>query len=143
QTDAIGSQGIGKLDQPFQVGKIAHAPVAYRANAVELHRQYPAAVEIAVKGPPRCNDQGDLLRTGGIGQMQPVSSDRQILRPGDEGIMALAVSDNLKIGHNFPSQWERDSLRQIGSCGLAAADHYRTADQAVRCQGRQSVNNDL
>src|SRR5438477_10211535 len=115
QTDPIGAQGVGKLDQPFQVGEIAHPPVADRANAIELHGQYPAAVEIAIKSPPRCNDQGDLLRTGGIGQLQPASSNGQILRPGEEAIMALAVSDNLKIGPNFPTQSERNSLRTPAS----------------------------
>ena len=51
EADAVGAEMVRELDQAGEIGEIAHAPVARRADAVELDREQPAAVEIAAKGP--------------------------------------------------------------------------------------------
>src|SRR6185437_11536875 len=38
EADAVGAELMGKPDQAFEIGKIPHAPVAGRADAVELYR---------------------------------------------------------------------------------------------------------
>ena len=97
EADAVRAQVMGKLDQALEVGKIAHAPVACRAHAVQLHRQEPAAVEIAAEGLRGCDNQRQLLADlCGIGQLQPIDPVRQILRPPDRPIAGLAFGDNLK-----------------------------------------------
>ena len=50
EADAVSAEMMGKLDQAFEVGEIADPPIARRADAVELHREQPAAVEIAAEG---------------------------------------------------------------------------------------------
>ena len=65
EADTLGAQIIGELDQVFQIGEITHAPVANRADAIELNREQPAAVEIAGEGPLRRRDQRHLLSNRG------------------------------------------------------------------------------
>ena len=50
EADAVGAELCGQLDQAFEIGEIANPPIARRADAVELDRQQPAAIEIAAEG---------------------------------------------------------------------------------------------
>src|SRR5687768_14192234 len=44
--DHGGAHAGGELDQRAQVAEVAHAPVARRAHAVELHREAPHAAAL-------------------------------------------------------------------------------------------------
>ena len=105
EADAVGAETGGEFDQPFEIGEIADSPVARRADAVELDRQQPAAVEIAAEGLGRRDDQRHVFgERGGIGQLQPVDAFRQIRRPDDDAIVRSSPSrDNLKIRQRFSS----------------------------------------
>ena len=79
EADAVGAEMIGEFDQAGEVGEIAHAPIARRADAVKLDREQPAAVEIAAKRPsPAPTISGTSSVVGGIGQLQPVDAQRQV-----------------------------------------------------------------
>ena len=93
EPDAVGAQSCRKLDQAFEIGEIADPPIARRADAVELHRQQPAAVEIAAEGLlAGATINGTSSRNGrGIGQLQPVGADRQI-RPARRSMRSLALA---------------------------------------------------
>ena len=75
--------------------------------------------------------------------MQPVRSDRQIRRPGDDAIAGLALRDNLKTGNDFPAQRECGSLFEFGLRRLTGPDHHRLAEKPVRGSNRQGIEDDF
>jgi hypothetical protein len=62
EADAVRPQMARKFDQACEVSEVPDAPVARRADAIELDGQQPAAVEIAVESPWRSHDQRRFFR---------------------------------------------------------------------------------
>src|SRR6266852_3202835 len=144
EADTVSSQMAREFEQSFEVGEVPDAPVARRPDAIELDRQQPAAVEIAVESPRRRDDQRRLFgERGGVGQMQPVRADRQIRRPGDDAIMGLAVSDNLKTRNDFPAQRKCGSLAELGPRWPAGPNHHHPLEKPVWGPHRQGAEDDF
>ena len=144
EADTVSSQMAREFEQSFEVGEVPDPPVARRPHAIELDRQQPAPVEIAVESPGRRDDQRRLFsERGGVGQVQPIGADRQIRRPGDDPITGLAVSDNLKTRNDFPMQRKRDSLLQLGPRGPAGANHHGLLEKPVGNLRRQGIEDDF
>src|ERR1700687_2088376 len=144
EADTISSQMAREFGETFEVGEVPDPPVARRPDAIELDRQQPAAVEIAVKSPGRRDDQRRFFgERGGVRQMQPVRADRQIRRPDDDGSMGLAVSDNLKTRNDFPAQRKRGNLLQLGPRVPAGPNHHRLLEKPVWGPHWQGVEDDF
>src|ERR1700738_2369679 len=75
--------------------------------------------------------------------MQPVRADRQILRPDDDAIMGLAVSDNLKTRNDFPAQRKRRSQLELGPRGPAGPNHHRLLEKPGWGPRWQGVDDDF
>ena len=50
EADPVGAKISGQFKQGGEIGKVANAPIALRADTVKLDGQQPAAIEIAAVG---------------------------------------------------------------------------------------------
>lgn len=140
EPDAVGAELLGEPDQAGQIGEIADAPIAVGADAVELHGEQPAAVEIAAEGALGRHDHRHLFRrTSGIGQRQPVIAERQAIGPGDHRLARLALRDGIAIAGDFPLQRRRADGRELGARIAQRTNHDRPTDKAVDPLLRQGV----
>ena len=140
EPDTVGAQLLGEPDEARQIGEIADAPIAVRTDAVKLHGEQPAAVEITAKGALGCHDHRHLFRrTFGIGQRQPVIAKRQAVGPGDHRLARLALRDHIAVAGDFPLQRRRADGRKLGARIAQRANHDRPADEAVDPLLRQGV----
>jgi len=130
--NAIGTKPVCKFDQPFEVGEITYAPVACRANAVELYRQKPAAVEVARidrRGPAQAEREGE-------GQPLPTGAGER-----DARLELLGRPPELAFGANLPftkqvqlngmgvevrmESWlSADTIRRMGFGQVVAGRHH-------------------
>ncbi len=144
----VGAQRPCEFDQLLKVGEIADAPIARRADAVELHRQQPAAVEIAAECARRRHDERHLLACRGcVRQSQPIIADRQIGGPEDGATIGLAFRDPPGIhfwaGIEPPAHRQFGRFCQFAARRLAGADHDHAVDKPVRRPGRKGIDDDL
>lgn len=140
EPDAIGAELPAEPDKIGEVGEIANAPIAVRADAVELHGEQPASGEIAAEGAFGRHDHRHLFRnTLGIGQRQPVITERQAGGPGDHGLVGLALRDHIAVCAQCPLQRRRADCRQFGARMSQGAHHPGPADEAVNPLLRQGL----
>jgi len=134
----------GQLDQLLEVGEIPDPPIARRADAVELTREQPAAVETTPERPRRGHDQRYLFdRAAGVGQVQPVAAAWQFVRPCDEPIAGLAFRDKLRAGHDFPAHRKPGRGSKFAPRRPARSNHDRLAEHPARRFGRQGTEDDF
>ncbi len=144
EPDAVGPELLGEPDQIGEIGEVADAPVAVRTDAVELHGEQPAAVEIAAESPLRRHDHRHLFgHAFGIGQRQPVIAQRQLGGPGDHGLACLALGRRFAVCGQFPLQRRRADGGQFRARMSERADHDRPVDEAVNPLFRQGVEDGL
>ena len=144
EADTLRPQLARQFEQSFEVGEVPDPPVARRADAIELHREQPASVEIAVECPWRRHNQRRFLGTGGsIAQVQPVRPNRQIRRPDDDAVTGLAPRHNLRTRYDFPAQRWHGGLAEFGPRRLPGPDHYRLVKKRLRYPSRQGIENDF
>ncbi len=143
EADTIGAQLARKLDQASQIGEVAHAPVARRAHAVELHGDQPGAVEITGIGLRR-HDQRHVLALGaGVHQAQTMHAHRQGLRPVDAATIRPALADDPAAGHDRPADRQFGSSRHLCVRSLTWPDHYRPNHNAALVARRQRIDDDF
>lgn len=143
EADAVGAEPIGKPDEIGQVGEVAYAPIARRANAVKLGSQQPAAVKLATKRPLRRRDQRYVLGHRCIFHLQPIDAERQIRGPVDGVVRTLAFGDNPRIRDNLPLDRKRGEGRQFGPRRPPGANHHGVADQRPLGLLRQGIEDDF
>ena len=136
----------GEFDQAFEVGEIADPPVARRADAVELDREQPAAVEIAAEG--LCRGRRSAARPRLPTRHRSAAAGRRPrANPAGQSMTRsrrLAFRDNLTIGNDFPAHRERwPRGRSSASRRPPAPDHHRLAQQAARGLRRQGIEDDF
>ncbi|MEY9443706.1 hypothetical protein ABIE82_001154 [Bradyrhizobium diazoefficiens] len=140
EADAVGPELFCEPDEIGKVGEIADAPVALRADAVELHGEQPAAVEIAAEGALWRHDHRHLFGHAlGIGQRQAVVAERQAGGPGDDGLARLALCDHVAVAGDFPLQRRSAGGRQFRPRMSQGANHHGPADEAINPLLRQGV----
>ncbi|MGY3656972.1 hypothetical protein ACVJ19_003635 [Bradyrhizobium sp. USDA 376] len=140
EADAVGAELLGEPDETGEIGEIADAPIAVRADAVELHGEQPAAIEIAAEGALGRHDHRHVFgRAPGIRQRQAVIAERQAGGPGDDGLARLALRDHIAVAEDLPLQRRRPGCRQFGARMSQGADHDRPADEAVDPLLRQGI----
>ena len=74
EPDAVGAELACEFDQALQVSEIAHAPIACRAHAVELHRDQPCAIKIAGERFRRHDQWRVLALSAAIGEPQAITA---------------------------------------------------------------------
>jgi hypothetical protein len=97
QPDHVGALPGHAVDQRVQVREIADAPVARRAQRIQLHRRPPHAAAVAhrrrpVATPGRCDDHGLAVEPV---DPQPVVAGRERFRQVQD---AAAVVQRVRIG---------------------------------------------
>src|SRR5262249_11781089 len=133
EADAVSAKMAREPDQVFEVRKISHAPVASGADSVKLHRDQPTAVEFSGERPLWRHDQGYFPPySRSIGELQPVGTERQIIRPSYVAILGLTLGNRPGARRDLPPHRQPDRLAQVGPCGMAEADHHRAIDKAAR-----------
>src|ERR1700686_1083614 len=75
--------------------------------------------------------------------MQPVRPLGQLRRPDDDAVIGLSLCDNLKAGNDFPAQWKRGSVPELGPRGSSGPDHHRLAEKPLRLLSRQGIEDDF
>ncbi len=140
EPDTVGAELLGEPHQICKIGEIADAPVAVRTDAVELHGEQPAAVEIAAEGALRRHEHRHLFRhTFGICQCQAVITERQAGGPGDHRLARLALRDHIAVSGQCPFQRRRADGRQFRARVSERANHHGPADEAIHPLFRQGV----
>ncbi len=143
EADAVGAKLARELDQVLQIGEIAHAPVARRTHAVELHGDEPRAIEIPGKGLRRHDQRHVLARGSGIRETEAVCARRQGLRPMDGATIRLALPDHPVSCHDGPAGGQPGRWRQLGLRGLAEPNHHRSVDEMAIGARRQRIDDDF